>query len=135
MQTIAAMAYPPINRTPDSHAASCGKFSLDSRIRRTTSAPRYLTIWPGSRSAARSWAGNRPLHQTTDQLQPPTPLATQSLRCGPGDNPGPRCKSGCMTCRPLLLFGVRDGYLRNPDRYALLAAPPAVYGTQRACGG
>lgn len=78
-------------------------------------------------------AGNLPPARCTrpqTNFNPQLPFATQNLRCSPDDSPGPRCRSGYMTCRPLLLVCVRDDYLRNLDRYALLAAPPAVYGTQ-----
>ena len=109
-------------------AAPCGKSSLDSWSR-TTSAPRYLLMgWPGSRSAARSKGRYLPPARcTTPQtnFNPQLPFATQTLRCSPDDSPGPCCRPGCMTCRPLPLVFVRDDYLRNLDRSAL-----PVYSTQ-----
>ena len=121
------MASPPINRTPDSTRSSMREIFIGQLEPHDISTA--ISIDGLARvTFCRSIQGYLPPARcTTPQtnFNPQLPFATQTLRCSPDDSPGPCCRPGCMTCRPLPLVFVRDDYLRNLDRSAL-----PVYSTQ-----
>ena len=97
MRAIAAMAFPPINRSPGSLVALCGNPPLDSRSRgglwhrRTTSALR-ISNNPATVTLGRSIFCKPPAAQDhRPTFHPRCP--SQHKVSAPNHKPGPRCKT------------------------------------------